>query len=141
MSTPDLDAASAGACVLHTRLNVDEAFERKLRAAVSAGWRVLLVEVGLLSLVWVVYLAIMAAHPPVLIALWGPGVTWSTVATVSLFAIAGFKVVLWVQAGLLAWGALWASMLRRSNARIAETRSDSERNLSTPGSKTLRAQS
>ncbi len=126
---------------MHTGLGMDEAFERKLRAAVSAGWRVLLVEVGLLTLVWVVYLGIMGVHPPVLIALWGPGVTWSTVATVSLFAIAGFKVVLWVQAGLLAWGALWASTLRRSNARIAETRSDSDRTLATPGSKTIRAQS
>jgi hypothetical protein len=106
---------------------MDDAFERKLRAAVSAGWRVLVVEVGLLTLVWVAYLAIMAAHPPALLVLWGPDVTWSTVATISLQAIAVFKVALWLQAALLAWAALWASTLRRLNARFAEGRSDSDR--------------
>jgi hypothetical protein len=98
---------------------MDGAFERKLRAAVSAGWRVLVVEVGLLTIVWVVYLLIMSAHPPAILALCGPDVTWPTVATISLQSIAVFKVALWLQAALLAWGALWASILRRSNAPLA----------------------
>jgi hypothetical protein len=96
---------------------MDEAFERKLRAAVSAGWRVLIVEVVFLTLVWVGYLVIMGARPAALLALWGPEVTWSTVATVSLQAIAAFKVALWLQAALLAWGALWAATLRKTYQR------------------------
>jgi hypothetical protein len=70
---------------------MDDAFERKLRAAVSAGWRVLVVEVGLLT---------------------------------------------------LAWAALWASTLRKLDARISGTRIDSDRTTAeTPGSRAIPAQS
>jgi hypothetical protein len=100
-------------------------FERRLRAAVSAGWRVLVVEVALLALAWVIYLAVMGAHPPFVLALWGPDVTWSTVATISLQSFAAFKVGIWLQAALLAWAWLWASTLRRFGAESAEPRSES----------------
>jgi len=110
--SPKSSSPGLVSCTPHTEM--DEAFERKLRAAVSAGWRVLIVEVGLLTLAWVAYLAIMGAHPPALLALWGPDVTWSTVAAISLEAIAIFKVALWLQAVLLAWGAVWASRLALS---------------------------
>jgi len=121
---------------------MDDAFERKLRAAVSAGWRVLVVEVGLLTLAWVAYLAIQAGHPTALLVLWGPDVSWSTVATISLQAIAVFKVALWLQAALLAWAALWASTLRKRNARISEKRIDSEHTTAgIPGSRAMSARS
>jgi hypothetical protein len=99
---------------------MDLEFERKLRAAVSAGWRVLVIQVGLLTIVWVAYLGIIAARPAALLALWGPQVTWSTVATVSLVAIAVYKVSLWLQAALLAWAWMWASSLRRMREGSAE---------------------
>jgi hypothetical protein len=95
---------------------MDTAFERRLRAAVSAGWRVLVVEVGILTLVWAVYLVAMSAHPGAMLALWGPYVTRSTAATISVYAIATCKIALWLQAALLAWGSLWASTLRRLHA-------------------------
>lgn len=99
---------------------MDDGFERKLRAAVSAGWRVLIVEAGLLTIVWVVYVVI----------------------TVTLEAVAVYKVALWLQVALLAWGWLWASTLRQSNARIAEKRTESDRpTAGAPGSRTLPAQS
>lgn len=94
---------------------MDDAFERKLRAAVSAGWRVVIVEAAVLTLLWVVYLVLMGTRPPAILALWGPGATWSTFAMVTILAIAAFKVALWLQIALLAWGSLWASTLRRES--------------------------
>jgi hypothetical protein len=104
---------------------VNVTFERRLRAAVSAGWRVLVVEVALLTVVWVIHLAVMGAHPRVVLSLWGSDVSWSTVAAISLQAIAVYKVALWLQAALLAWGALWANTLRKLGAETAEPRSES----------------
>jgi hypothetical protein len=108
--------ALARARPLHVPQDMDEAFERRLRAAVSAGWRVLVIEVGLLTMAWVIILAVMGAHPNAMLALSGPDVSWKTVATISLTAIAVFKVALWLQAGLLAWAWMWASTLRRMDA-------------------------
>jgi hypothetical protein len=92
---------------------MDIEFERRLRAAVSAGWRMLVIEVGLLTIVWVIYLAAMSTRAATMLALWGPYVSMSTVATVSLMAIAAFKVALWLQAALLGWAWMWASRLRK----------------------------
>jgi hypothetical protein len=108
------------------RGSIDATFERRLRAAVSAGWRVLVVEVAFVTLVWVLYVAIAGAHPTAMLALWGPDVTWSTVATVSLQAIAACKVAIWLQVALLAWAWLWASTLRKPGAESAEPRSEFE---------------
>lgn len=104
---------------------MDAGFEDKLRAAVSAGWRVLLIEVGFLTLVWLIYLTVMPSHPAALIALWGPEVSWSTVATVTLQAIAMFKVAVWLQAGLLLWAAIWAVRLRNRGEVSAHGRTGS----------------
>jgi hypothetical protein len=99
---------------------MDTSFERKLRAAVSAGVRVLVVEVGLLSLVWALYLVFIGARPGWALALWGPEVSWPWVAAITLGAVALFKVFLWIQAALLAWGWLWAATLRRMRAGAAD---------------------
>jgi hypothetical protein len=104
---------------------MDATFERRLRAAVSAGWRVLVAEVAFLALVWGIYVSIEGAHPSAMLALWGPDVTWSTVATISLQAIAACKVVIWLQVALLAWAWLWASTLRKLGADNAEPRIES----------------
>jgi hypothetical protein len=104
---------------------MEATFERRLRAAVSAGWRVLVVEVAFVTLAWVISWAITSAHPSAMLALLGPDVTWSTLATISLASIAAFKVALWLQAALLAWGWLWASTLRKLGAESAESRSES----------------
>jgi hypothetical protein len=123
---------------------MDATFERKLRAAVSAGWRVLVIEVVALTIVWVFYLAILGAHPSVMLALSGPDVTWSTLETISLQAIAAFKVALWLQAAILGWAALWGAALRKLDAESAEGRSRSassregaaaQRPLSAPSSR------
>jgi hypothetical protein len=89
---------------------------------VSAGWRVLLIEVAFLTTVWLISVSIMTAHPAALLAFWGPDVSWSTVATISLGAIALFKVALWLQAALLLWAWMWASRLRKRSAIDAQRR-------------------
>jgi hypothetical protein len=119
---------------------MDTAFENRLRAAVSAGWRVLLIEAGFLTLVWLIYLAVISAHPAAMLALWGPDVSWSTVATISLWAVAVFKVALWLQGALLLWAWMWASMLRRRGAADARRRKESlEREQAQAGSRAVSA--
>jgi hypothetical protein len=135
---PGVGVEAVTAPALHGFADMDATFERKLRAAISAGWRVLLVEVVFLTLVWAAYLTITGVHPTWMLALWGPDVTWSIVATISLQAIAACKVAIWFQVALLAWAWMWSSRLRKLGAESAERRSDNEREQrATVGSKVL----
>jgi hypothetical protein len=59
-------------------------------------------------------------------------VSWATVSIVTLQAIAVFKVALWLQVALLAWGSTWASMLRKSGAESAPARSGMRRDVGAP---------
>jgi hypothetical protein len=103
---------------------MDAGFDAKLRAAVSAGWRVLVAEVVFLTLVWLIYLRIMSAHPAPMLALFGPDVSWSTVALVTLLAVAVFKVAIWIEAGVVLWMWTWGSLLRRRGAPDARGRTE-----------------
>lgn len=119
---------------------MDTAFENRLRAAVSAGWRVLLIEAGFVTVVWLIFRAAIAAHPAAMLALWGPDVSWSTVTTIGLQAIAAFKVALWLQAALLLWAWMWASMLRRQGAADARPRTEAtDREQAPAGSRAVSA--
>ncbi len=42
---------------------MNDPFEKKVRAAAVAGWWVILIAVGFLTLIWLAYLAVMATHP------------------------------------------------------------------------------
>ena len=42
---------------------MNDPFEKKVRAAAVAGWWVVLIAVAFLTLLWLVYLAVMSAHP------------------------------------------------------------------------------
>src|SRR4051794_28227868 len=42
---------------------MNEAFEKKVRAAAAAGWWVILIAVGFLTFMWLMYLAVMSAQP------------------------------------------------------------------------------
>jgi hypothetical protein len=94
---------------------MDITFEQKLRAAVSAGWRVLLIEVAFLLVAWLLY---RATVPPAGVGqinvLIGPQVSQATVASVWLVALALFKLALWLQAGILLWAWMWSVMLRKT---------------------------
>ena len=50
---------------------MNDVFEKRVRAAAVAGWWTLLIAVGFITLLWVIYLAVMSARPAGL-AMWGP---------------------------------------------------------------------
>jgi hypothetical protein len=52
---------------------MNDLFEKKVRAAAVAGWWVVLIAIGFLTLLWLIYLAVMSTHPALLLSLWGPG--------------------------------------------------------------------
>jgi hypothetical protein len=92
---------------------VNDIFERRVHAAAIAGWWVLLIAGGLLTLSWFAYLAVMANHPDWLIRLWGPDMTWDYVEKVWFWAIAALKLVLWIFIMLVLWLTLWARHMRK----------------------------
>ena len=72
---------------------MNDPFAKKVRAAAVAGWWVVLIAVGFLTLLWLVYLAVMSAHPAWLLTLWGPGVDWPFVQSVWFWIMAAVQVL------------------------------------------------
>jgi hypothetical protein len=85
----------------------------RVRAAVVAGWWVVLIAVAFLTLLWFVYLAVMSAQPVWLLTLWGPGVDWPFVQNVWFWAMAAFKFCVWLMVFAVLWLTLWARQLRK----------------------------
>ena len=94
---------------------MNDAFEKRVRAAAVAGWWTLLVAVVFLTLQWFAYLAIMSAKPAWLLTLWGPDVSWSFVQNVWFWGTAIFKLFLWLLALVVLWLTLWARQLRKTS--------------------------
>jgi hypothetical protein len=92
---------------------MNDPFEKKVRAAAVAGWWVILIAVGFLTLLWLIYLAVMSTHPAWLLTLWGPGVDWSFVQNVWFWAMAAFKFCVWLMVFAVLWLTLWAKQLRK----------------------------
>ena len=92
---------------------MNDVFERRVRAAAVAGWWTLLVAMAFITLQWFVYLAVMSAKPVWLLALWGPDVSWAFVQNVWFWAVAVFKLCVWLLTLLAFWLTLWAWQLRK----------------------------
>jgi hypothetical protein len=92
---------------------VNEAFEKKVRAAAVAGWWVVLSGYVLLTLTWAVYLVLVSARPAWMLGMWGHDVTWDFVQTVSLWFPGVFKLFLWFVFLIVLWLTLWARQLRK----------------------------
>ena len=90
---------------------MNDPFENKVRAAAVAGWWVVLIAVAFLTLLWLLYLAVMSAHPAWLLTLWGPGVDWPFVQNVWFWAVAAFKFCVWLMIFAVLW--LPASAIER----------------------------
>ena len=75
---------------------MNDTFENRVRAAAMAWWWTLLIGAGFLAIQWVIYLLIMSARPAWLLSLWGPDVSWQTVQSVWFWAMAIFKLCLWL---------------------------------------------
>ena len=92
---------------------MNDPFEKKVRAAAVAGWWVILIAVGFLALLWLIYLAVMSAHPAWLLTTWGSGLDWPFVQHVSFWAMATFKFCVWLMVLAVLWLTLWARQLRK----------------------------
>jgi hypothetical protein len=92
---------------------MNDTFEQKVRAAAVAGWWALLVAAGFLLLNWLVYLAAASARPAWFQSLWGQDVSWSDAQNVWIWALAIFKLCVWLLALVVLWLTLWARQLRK----------------------------
>ena len=93
---------------------MNDAFEKRVRAAAVAGWWTILIAVGFLTIQWFLYLAAMSAHPAWILSVWGPGVEWQFVQTVWFWFLGAFKFCLWLMVVPVLWLTLWARLLRRT---------------------------
>ena len=71
---------------------MNDTFEKNVRAAAVAGWWVILIAAGFLTVQWLVYLAVMSSQPAWLLTLWGPDVSWAFVQNLWLWVMAIFKM-------------------------------------------------
>ena len=94
---------------------MNDAFEKKVRAAAVAGWWVVLIAAGFLTLVWLIYLAAMNTRPGWMLAMWGPDVSWAVVQNVWLWVMVAFKFCVWLMALVALWLTLWARQLRKAD--------------------------
>jgi hypothetical protein len=93
---------------------MNDAFEKKVRAAAIAGWWVVLIAYALLLVIWAVYLALMSARPAWMLTMWGEGdVTWAFMQTMSLWFLGAFKLFIWFLILVALWLTLWARQLRK----------------------------
>ena len=93
---------------------MNDSFEKKLRAAAVAGWWVFLIAYALLTVTWLIYLALLSARPAWLLTMWGLGdVGWDSMQTVSLWFMGVFKLCLWLLLVIVLWLKLWARQLRK----------------------------
>jgi hypothetical protein len=92
---------------------MNDTFEKKVRSAAVAGWWVILIAIVFLTLVWLIYLAVLSTHPSWLLTLWGPGIDWPFVQTVWFQVMAAFKFCIWLLVLAVLWLTLWARQLRK----------------------------
>jgi hypothetical protein len=90
---------------------MNDVFQKRVRAAAVAAWWVVLIAVGFLLLQWVAYLFIMNARPQWLLSMWGLDVTWAFVQMVWFWAMAIFKLIVWLLTLAALWLTLWARQL------------------------------
>ncbi len=89
--------------------------QRRIKAAAAAGWWTVLIVVAWLTLVWVQFLMLMSARPTWYQSLLGPGVSWEYVQNVGFWAIAAFKVFIWLVALVTVWLTLWSRQLGKQS--------------------------
>jgi hypothetical protein len=96
---------------------MNDAFEKKVRAAAVAGWWVIVIAVGFLTLQWLIYLTIMSTQPAWLLSMWGPGVDWPFVQIVWFCALVALKFCVWLMIFAVIWLTLWARQLRKPDRK------------------------
>lgn len=94
---------------------MNDSLEKKVRAAAVAGWGVVLVGIGFVTLLWLMYSAIVATQPEWFLSMWGPGTTWPFVQEVWFWAMAGSKFCIGLWVFVVLWLTLWARQLHKMN--------------------------
>ena len=92
---------------------MNDEFAKRVRAAAIAGWWTVLIVAAFTTFQWLAYLCVLKNRPACVRAMWGPDVTWATVESVWLWAIAALKFFIWLMVTVLIWLSLWARKLRR----------------------------
>lgn len=92
---------------------MNDAFEKRVRAAAVAGWWTFLIAAGFITLQWLVYLAVTNARPGWVLTIWGPEVSWGLVQNVWLWVLVALKFCVWLMALVALWLTLWARQLRK----------------------------
>ena len=93
---------------------MDEIFEKRLRAAVGAGWRTVVIWAVLLTVSWLFFLLMMHARPEWVRYLWGgSGLSWEKMQEVAIWFYGAFKIVMLVFAMIVVFLALWLRRLSR----------------------------
>jgi len=93
---------------------MDDVFVKRVRAAVGAAWRTLVISAVLMTASWGGFLLIMHTRPAWVLALWGGGaLTWDQVQTTAIWFYGVFKIALLLSAMATVFLALWARRLAR----------------------------
>ena len=90
---------------------MNDVFQQRIRAAAIAGWWTVLIGIAFLTLVWILFLVLMSARPPWYQSLLGPGVSWEYVQHVGFWAVAIFKMCIWLMTLVVLWLTLWSRQL------------------------------
>ena len=90
-----------------------DVFQQRIRAAAIAGWWTLLIAAGFLTLAWILFLLLVSIRPAWYGSLLGPGMAWDELQTVGLWAIAIFKMCLWLIGVVVVWLTLWSRQLAK----------------------------
>ena len=90
---------------------MNDVFQQRIRAAAIAGWWTVLIGVAFLTLVWIIFLVLMSTRPSWYQSLLGPGVSWEYVHMVGFWAVAIFKMCIWLMALVVLWLTLWSRQL------------------------------
>jgi hypothetical protein len=90
---------------------MNDVFQQRIRAAAIAGWWTVLIATGFLTLVWIVFLVLVSARPPWYQSLLGPGVSWEDFQNVGFWAVAIFKMCIWLMGVVAVWLTLWSRQL------------------------------
>jgi hypothetical protein len=94
---------------------MNDVFQQRVRAAAIAAWWTVLIAAGYLTLVWILFVAMMSSRPSWYQFLLGPAVSWESLQNVGLWAVAIFKMCIWLMALVAMWLTLWARQLGRRN--------------------------
>ena len=92
---------------------MDESSMQRLRAAVVAGWKTIIIGAIAMTISYGLWVVVMHTKPWFLLDLWG-GTTWAEMRTITLWFFGVFKLMLW--AGILAclFLTLWLRGLRKA---------------------------